>query len=229
MSALAATCAALDGLPLSGRPLMVVDVDEVVLRFVSHLERFMRPRGLALAPRSFALSGNITRAGSSQAVAGDEVKALIDAFFDEEVERQEPVTGALEGLARLAALGDVVLLTNVPARAAEARARHLARLGVGAPVVANDGAKGPALAHLAGLQARAAGRGLYFLDDGPNHIASARDHVAGIRLVHFIDDERYFRMAPEVPGTWLKSRDWGEVVARIAADIEASRGGGAAV
>ena len=30
-------------------------------------------------------------------------------------------------------------------------------------------------------------------------------------LVHFVDDERYFRLAPDVAGTWLKTRDWREV------------------
>lgn len=219
------TAAALDGLTLGGRPLMVVDVDEVVLRFVAHLERFIAARGFALEARSFALTGNVVRAGATQAIAGDEVKDLIDAFFRDEVERQVPVDGALAGLDRLAELGDVVLLTNVPDFAAEGRMRHLAGLGVRAPIIANHGAKGPALARLAARRrpitggARAPGAGLYFLDDGPNHIASARDHVMGARLVHFIDDPRYFRMAPDVPGTWLKTRDWGEVVARIEVDL----------
>jgi len=230
MSGLApTTAAALDGLTLDGRALFVVDVDEVVLQFVAHLERFLAAHGFALLARSFALTGNVVRAGSTSAVSGEEVKGLIDAFFRNEVERQVPVEGALAGLKRLAALGDVVLLTNVPDFAAEARVRHLARLGVGAPVVANHGAKGPALARLAarrrigGEDERPAGAGLYFLDDGPNHIASARDHVGGARLVHFIDDPRYFRMAPDVGGTWLKTRDWGEVVARIEDDLAARR------
>jgi hypothetical protein len=223
------TAAALDALALDGRPLMIVDVDEVVLQFVPHLERFIAARGFALVARSFALTGNVVRAGSTSAIPGDEVKGLIDAFFREEVERQVPVDGALCGLARLADLGCVVLLTNVPDFAAEARGRHLADLGVGAQVVANHGAKGPALARLAarrreitGATDALPGAGLYFLDDGPNHIASARDHVGGARLVHFIDDPRYFRMAPDVGGTWLKTRDWGEVVARIEDDLAAT-------
>lgn len=218
MNALApTTAAALDGLALGRGPLIVVDVDEVVLRFVAPLERFMATRGFALAARSFALTGNVTRAGSSQAIPGDEVKGLIEAFFHDEVERQVPVDGALDGLARLAELGDVVLLTNVPSFAAERRMRHLAQFGIAAPVVANDGAKGPALAH---LMARAATTRLYFLDDGPGNLASARDHVVGARLVHFIDDERYFHLAPTVPGTWLKTRDWREVVTRIERDLD---------
>lgn len=200
----------------SARPLFVVDVDEVVLRFVAPLERFIAARGYALLPRSFALTGNIVRAGGDDAVSAAEVKTLIAAFFAEEVERQEPVDGALDALARLQAHGDVLLLTNVPASAADGRRRCLARHGLDLEVIANDGLKGPALARLLIERPPLGPRPVVFVDDGPSHLASVRDAVADVRLVHFVDDERWFRMAPDVPGTWLKTRDWAEVMARLA-------------
>jgi hypothetical protein len=207
----AATRDALEALDLGTRPLLVVDVDEVVLRFVPHLEAFIGRQGYRLDVRSFGITGNVIRLGYCRAVPAPEVAALIAGFFAAHVGDQEPVTGAADALARLAARFDVVLLTNVPAEHVARRAARLAALGFDHPVVANDGPKGPAVAHMA----RALAHPLVFVDDGPINLASVRDHVPGARLVHFVDDPRYFRLAPEVPGTWLKSRIWGEVAERI--------------
>ncbi len=216
MSELAAfTRDALDRLDLGDRPLVIVDVDEVVLRFVSHLEAFIGRQGYRLEARSFGLTGNITRLGSCRAVPAGEVAALIAGFFAAHVHDQEPVPGAVAALARLSMRLDVVLLTNVPAEHAESRAARLTALGMAFPVVANDGPKGPAVARLAQRVAHP----LFFVDDGPNHLVSVRDTGAAVRLVHFIDDPRYYRLAPDVPGTWLKTRDWGEVATRIEAAL----------
>ena len=211
----AATHDALDRLAIGDRPLLVVDVDEVVLRFVSHLEAFIGRQGYRLEVRSFGITGNVTRLGSCRAVPAPEVAALIAGFFAAHVHDQDPVPGAAEALARLSARLDVVLLTNVPAEHAEVRAARLAALGMAFPVVANDGPKGPAFARLA----RRVDHPAFFVDDGPNHLASVRDAAVDARLVHFVDDPRYFRLAPDVPGTWLKTRDWGEVARRIEAEV----------
>ena len=211
----AATRESLDRLTVGRRPLLVVDVDEVVLRFVTHLEAFIGRQGYRLEVRSFGITGNVTRLGSCRAVPAPEVAALIAGFFATHVGDQEPVAGAATALARLAARLDVILLTNVPVEHAAARAARLAALGMAYPLVANDGPKGPAVAHLA----RRLDHPLFFVDDGPMNLTSVRDHAATARLVHFVDDPRYFRLAPDVPGTWLKTRDWGEVTDRIEAEI----------
>ena len=210
-----ATRAALDRLDLGDRPLMIVDVDEVVLRFVPHLEHFMAAQGYRLDAVSFGITGNVTRLGSCRAVPAPEVAALIAGFFAAHVHDQQPVPGAVAALARLAARLDVVLLTNVPPAHGDARAARLADLGMAYPMVVNDGPKGPAVARLA----RRLDHPTFFVDDGPTNLASVRDHAGDTRLVHFVDDPRYFRLAPDVAGTWLKTRDWGEVVSRIEADL----------
>lgn len=212
-----ATRDALDRLEIGARPLLVVDVDEVVLRFVPHLEAFMAARGYRLDVVTFGITGNVTRLGSCRAVPAPEVAALIAGFFSAHVGDQMPVDGAPEALARLAARLDVVLLTNAPAEHRDARTARLAALGMPYPVVMNDGPKGPAVARLA----RRLAAPLFFVDDGPQNLASVRDATEGARLVHFVDDPRYFRLAPDVPGTWLKSRDWRDVAARIEAALAA--------
>lgn len=216
MSELSAlTRAALDRLDVGARPLAIVDVDEVVLRFVPHLEAFMGRQGYRLDVVSFGITGNVTRMGSCRAVPAPEVAALIAGFFAAHVGDQEPVVGAIEGLRRLAARLDVVLLSNVPAEHEARRAARLAELGLSLPLVVNDGPKGPAVAHLA----RRVAQPLFFVDDGPTNLASVRDTGIEARLVHFVDDPRYFRLAPDVAGTWLKTRDWREVADRIEAEI----------
>ena len=222
MSLAATTAAAIDRLVPRRGPPIVVDVDEVVLAFVRPLADFLADNGHRLIARSFALTGNVTRIGSDRAIAGEEVKRLIDGFFAARAGDQPAIAGAVAALGRLAEIGDVVLLSNVPAIHAERRARRLAELGITAPFVANDGPKGPALARLAARWA-AGGEALapFFVDDGPTNLVSARDAVAGVRLVHFVGDAEWFALAPDVPGTWLKSRDWSEVAARIAGVIGA--------
>ncbi len=216
------TAAAIEAFEPSGRALVVVDVDEVVLRFVAPFERFLEARGLRLAPISYAITGNVMRAGSRQPIPAADVHALIDAFFAAEAGRQEPVEGAVEALSRLEASADVVILTNIPHVHAPLRSARLAELGVGAPLISNEGPKGPALARLAARAVERCGRAvpMWFVDDGPTNLVSARDHLADVRLVHFVDDARFFHMVPDVAGTRLKTRDWGEVVARITADLD---------
>jgi hypothetical protein len=197
------------------RPLVVVDVDEVVLRFVAPLERRLLTMGYRFTPVTFAITGNVYPAGSARALPAEEVRAAIDAFYESTAAIQEPVEGAVAALARIADLAEVVLLSNLPERHAEARRRRLAELGIDARLLVNDGPKGPAVAALAGDDPEA--RGVVFVDDGPIHLASVRDRVAGVRLIQFVDDERFFRMAPAIAGVWLRTRSWHEVTERIEA------------
>ena len=214
-----------------GRPLLVVDVDEVVLAFVGPLAAFLERHGHRLVPRSFALTGNVTRIGGTDAVEAAEVKRLIDAFFEAEVETQPPVAGAVAALGRLGRICDTLFLTNVPSGQAERRAARLAALGFAGPLIANDGPKGPALARLAAA-ARAHGGAelpVVFVDDGPTQLASARTAVADVRLVQFVADPVWFAMAPEVRGVWLRTRAWAEVEGAVARLTSGEDGGGAIV
>lgn len=200
-----------------GRPLMVVDVDEVILHFVAPLAAYVARFGYRLEPRSFAITGNVVREGGGQAIAGELVKELIDCFFRDEVENQPAVEGAVAALATLRATCDIVVLTNVPARQAERRAAHLSRLGLTCPMIANEGSKGGPIADLAAAARSVGGDALevVFVDDGPNHLAAARGTVERLRLVHFVADPAWFAMAPQVGGTWLRTRDWDEVTRTV--------------
>ena len=60
-----------------GRPLVIVDADEVILRFVDGFDRFLRVRGLYLDLTSYRLHGNVKSLADNAAVLDVEVTALL--------------------------------------------------------------------------------------------------------------------------------------------------------
>lgn len=76
------------------RPLLVLDVDDVVLEFIKPFPRFLERRGLRLTLKSFHLTGNIAEAASGRLVEQPEVTALLDEFFETQAEWQSITIGA---------------------------------------------------------------------------------------------------------------------------------------
>ena len=64
------------------RPLVLVDVDEVLGLFMQGFGRFLEGRGLEFRVDRFALFQNIYRPGEDQHLAVEEGKAHFDDFFD---------------------------------------------------------------------------------------------------------------------------------------------------
>lgn len=199
--------AAVDALPVGGRPLLVSDVDEVAVYFVRHFETYLARSGFRLDAHSYGLTGNIKHAGTERAAVQDDVRRLLQGFFDEEIAHQEVVEDCVDVLGRLAAVADVVLLTNAPHRHRETRRTSLAARGLPFPVLTNDGPKGPAMRRLA---ARAAGP-VFFLDDSPSNLTSVREALPEAHVIHFVADPRFFALAREVPGMNLRTNSWAEV------------------
>ena len=63
------------------RPLLVLDVDEVLLEFVSPFIGFLGSRALKFDTMSFRLHGNISDAATGAPVDNERVSALLDEFF----------------------------------------------------------------------------------------------------------------------------------------------------
>lgn len=200
--------------PRSWRPLIVCDVDEVVLGFVTGLELWLSPRGWRLARDSYALNGNIRDAEGRKAPAA-KVGQLISEFFAECANDLTPLPGALDALTLLATHGDVIFLTNLPASSATARRANLDQLGLTHPLVVNEGPKGPALARLvAKVSAPVA-----FLDDSPDQIISAIREVPEISTIHLVPDAGFRRHLTAIAGVGLFTGDWSEAARFILAQI----------
>lgn len=210
----------LDHIRLADRPLLVCDVDEVVLEYLSPLDAFLRSRGHELLPRSFRLHGNIVDSQTGEAVLDAAIKALQEDFFATQDEWQKPAELAVETLAALGKDADIVFLTAMPPRHAEVRRRLLHRFGLDFPMVATETAKGPVVRALHG------GRPLplAFVDDIHSNHHSVREHVPDALLLRLMANQTFLAMAPDPGEHIIPAHDWRDAERRIRAHFESFAG-----
>jgi len=209
--------AQIDGLALvRGRPLIVSDADEVLIQFVTGLEKYLDRQGLWLDLQSFMLSGNVKRRDTGEPLDRAEMPALIEAFFASETHQLMAVPGAANALTALSEHAQIIVLTNVPFAQREIRAQNLAAHGMPYPVVANRGLKGNAVRYLA-AQVEAP---LFFLDDIPHNIESVAQAYPASQRIHFVADERLARMVPKAPDSHFHSSNWATAQAFILAQLQ---------
>jgi hypothetical protein len=200
------------------RPLLIVDADEVLLRFAAGFDRFLRAREFYLDLVSYRLHGNVRRLTGNEALLDIEVTALLDEFRTE-LDWLEAVEHVQEALAGLKPLVDIVVLSNVTPAQAPARLRNFASLGFDFPLLVNSGPKGAAVKALA----RRAGRPVFFIDDIPQHLASAAESAPDVLRIHLIGDERLKPLLPHTPHAHLRAETWRDAEAFIHAKLAEAR------
>ena len=211
------TVAQIGTLSFSGRPLVICDVDEVVVHFTRDFETFIGEQGLWLDPASFALSGNVRHSHDHSPADDRTVMELVARYFSDRTLHQEPIEGAVEALLEIGETADVVMLTNLPHTAGDHRRANLSRHGLPYPVVTNSGTKGPAIAELV----RRSRQQAVFIDDSPSFIESAYAHAPDVHLVHFLHDERFARHVEPLDYVSLRTGSWSEARPHVLALIEA--------
>lgn len=210
------TLAQLESLEIRrGRPLIAVDVDDCLAVFVDHLARHLGTQGVAMRLDRYELEGSMFRTGSDVPLPFEECIALINGFFTTECARQEAVPGGAEVLRRLSAHAQIVILTNVPSFAGEARRQNLAGHGIPWPVVVNTGGKGRAMAWLAA----AAGAATAFVDDSVRQIENVAKHAPGVVRLHFAWADSIRRLFPECPAATHQVLDWQEAERVLRAEL----------
>ena len=187
-----------------GKPLLLLDADEVLLRFVERLEVHLRTVGYELRLRSFQLGGNIFSAETSLAAKPEEVKGLIAGFFDACAHDVPLVPGVKEALATLRDDYAIAVLSNIPDRCREARVQNLRDHGLDLPVLANRGEKGPAAAHIAARHEAP----IVFVDDLPPQHKSVATHAPDVHRVHFVADPRLAAMIGKTEHAHARIDDW---------------------
>lgn len=188
----------------SQRPLVIVDVDEVLALFVRGFEAFLAKEGYEFRLTRFALFSNIFRPGGTEPVEIADGRILYDRFFAEGADLIAPAPGAAEALADLARDAEVVVLSNAPAHGQAARAAWLARHGMGHPLRINQGPKGPAIAALTeGRQEPA-----FFIDDLVSHLESCAEAAPRVTRFQMVADERLRPLAPADPKRHRRIDDW---------------------
>ena len=209
------TARQIEELAADDRPLLVLDVDDVVLEFIRPFPNFLKARGFGLTLASFRLTGNIAETASGRLIEQPEVTALLGDFFDAQADWQSITDGAADALAGLGDRAEIILLTAMPHKHRAARRTHLDALGLSYPLLTTEMAKGPAVARLRGKS----GRPVVFVDDQPHNLASVRDSVADASLFHLMADNSLRAFLPPVPDDIVVVQDWHEAAPLIASAL----------
>lgn len=205
------TARQIEELASDDRPLLILDVDDVVLEFIRPFPLFLEERGFGLTFSSFRLTGNIAERANGRLVDQTEVWALLDEFFEDQAAWQGITDGAAETLSGFAGQAEIVLLTAMPHRHRATRRAHLDALGLPYPLLTTEMAKGPAVAKLRGPR----GRPIAFVDDQPPNLVSAREAVADAHLFHLMADNSLREFLPPLPNDITVVQDWHDAAPKI--------------
>lgn len=164
------------------KPLIISDCDEVLLHMIVPFGQWLEET----QPVSFKLIGNdfskaIRDKVTGEAVEPAEIWRLLNLFFDNEMHRQAPITGAVGAMNTLKEHADVVILTNLADKHNASRRAQLLSHGMDFEVFTNQGPKGPALQAI--LERYQPSRAV-FIDDLAQHHGSAADLVPHIDRLH---------------------------------------------
>jgi len=191
----------------TSRPLLIVDVDEVLGLFIDGFGRFVGTRGLEMRVERFALFQNIYEPGATEHIDLELGKRLFDDFFRYGSSDMAPAPGGAEALRDLSRHAGVVILSNAPPHGRLARARWLGRHGMDYPLVLNSGPKGPLAAALAAqVQGRAA-----FIDDLIPNLDSVADTAPEIARFQMVADPTLRQFAPSAPDRHTRIDDWADL------------------
>jgi len=197
------------------RPLLVLDVDDVVLEFIRPFPRYLQQEGYRLTLGDFRLHGNVFHVETGAEAERERVAELLASFFDNQSDWQTLADGAADAIATIARDAEVVLLTAMPHRHRDVRRRHLDALGLPYPLLTTEMAKGPAILRLRG----ATERPVAFVDDMPHNLTSARDAVPDAHLFHLMAENALRALIPPPPDGITIVDDWHDARPRIAASL----------
>jgi hypothetical protein len=197
------------------RPLVIVDVDEVLGLFLKGFGDFLAQQGLEFRVERYGLFQNIFRPGALEPVSETEGKALYEAFFRTDCARMEPAPGAVAALDRLSRRTEIVILSNAPPQAEALRVGWLKTHGMAYPLILNRGPKGPITAGLVG-QSRSSRSA--FIDDILSNLDSVAEHAPQTATFQHIADERLRPLAPR-SDRHRRIDDWAELGAAVEAAV----------
>ncbi|WP_420137119.1 HAD family hydrolase [Sphingomonas sp.] len=202
------------------RPLLITDCDEVLLHMVRHFGAWLdEAHGIDFRPERGEFDSALTHRASNRLMPAEEVWPLLDDFFRTEMDRQTLTPGAADALERIAAVADIVILTNLQDWCHAGRVAQLDALGIRHRVMCNQGGKGPPVARLAAEHGASVA---VFVDDLETHHASVAQHAPSVFRLHMVAEPS---IAPTIPPArhahariddWDTAVDW--VLARFAGE-----------
>ena len=187
-------------------PLLVVDVDEVLVGLASHLGEFAESKGYSLKLTGYQLDGALKRRDGSEA-SKEEFRTLFTEFFETQTRHQRVYPDAAAVLQSIKLRAQIVILTNVPPYAEGDRIENLRGHGIDYPLIVNHGGKGEALAWLA----QRAGDVTAFIDDSPTQIASVAEHAPKVQRLHYVGDDHLRTLLEPHPDAHHAPTTWREI------------------
>lgn len=203
----------IEDVPLRDRPLVVCDVDEVVLEFLTPFTRYLRANDHDLLPRSFRLHGNIVSTRDGPQPDDATVSAFLEAFFGVQDQWQTPAERVIETLTSLAEDADIVFLTAMPPRHRPVRRALLDGFGLHFPMIATEQPKGPVLARLHGERDQP----VVFIDDIERNLLSVGAAVPDCLLINLMANADFRPFLP-VPSEGIVSAENWDVTERLIRD-----------
>jgi hypothetical protein len=188
------------------RPLLITDCDEVLLHMVvpfsqwldeSHDIHFDLDRG--------DFVGALTNKANGELVHSEKIWPLLKGFFETEMHRQQPITGAVDAINALAEHADVVVLTNLTDDARGWRADQLRAVGIDFPVFTNQGGKGELLAQIIADHDPSVA---VFVDDLVHQHESVAKHAPDVFRLHMVGEPRIARHIKAAPTAHARIDDW---------------------
>ena len=189
---------------LNNRPLVVCDIDEVVLEFLTPFNRFLQANGHTLLPRSFRLHGNIVSIQDGLEATHETVDALEDGFYADQANWQFPAVNAVETLHALSNHADIVFLTAMPPKFHAQRRQLLDRTGLFYPMLSTEEPKGKVLQELHGDRDVP----VFFIDDIARNLESVGSHIPSCHLLHLMANSEFRKLAPKTSDSVLCADDW---------------------
>lgn len=208
-------------IPLGDRPLIVSDVDEVVLEFLTPFMAFLEAGDHQLIPRSFHLAGNIVDRLSGEPVNKAAMEALLDAFYAAQNQWQRPAIRVVDTLRDLSGEADIVFLTAMPPRHTAVRRSLLDAVGLPYPLLASEEPKGPLVKRLH----RERDLPLVFIDDILRNLRSVHEHAPSSLLINLMANSAFRALAPEPDADIQVAEDWPEAAKLIRAHWRATANG----
>lgn len=189
------------------KPLIICDVDEVVLHFVAPFEEYLSKHNAFLRKSSLKLSGNVIDVQTGNAIPSDEAGKLVRSFHQVHVDQQPVISGALEALNSLSSVFQIIFLTNVAEELKDRRKKHLTSLGLPFPVLQNDGSKAETVRILSDhIQSKT-----IFIDDLPPHHIMVKAAAADVHCIHYLADFDFRNLVEFAPSLGEKAENWPEI------------------
>ncbi|WP_419912547.1 hypothetical protein [Hoeflea sp.] len=204
-------------LSLGQRPLIICDIDEVVLEFLTPLNGYLNANGYELLPRSFRLTGNIVSRNDGSEADRETCRTLMDDFYSKQLDWQTPTGDVETVLASLSEHADIVFLSAMPPHHYDIRRALLDRHNMPYPLVATKAEKGPLIREIHADRELP----LIFIDDMVYNLHSAKKHAPAAHAIYYMSNATFRSMAPHPGDDVVEADDWPHIEQIIRTHMDA--------